>query len=79
MDVGWVSQARQGCGNDTVSSTDCTVWWVNLSTAADAPSPLHTFPALGHALLGQRLQPLVLLVSLSMFLWLRAHKSWQAS
>lgn len=75
MDVGWVSQARQGCRGDTVSSAGCTLWWVNLCTAADAPSPLQTFPALGHALLGQRLQPLVLLISVSMFLWLRAHTS----
>ena len=40
-----------GCGGDTVSPADNTTWWANQSPAADAPLPLHTFPALGHALL----------------------------
>lgn len=74
MRGGWVRHDR---GAEVTWLAQLT-WWVNLSTAADAPSPLHTFPTLGHALLGQSLQPLVLLISVSGLLWLRAHKSWQA-
>lgn len=80
---------KYGCGLGESGTTGVQRWhsgpsWLHHVVGDPAHSrwctlTFHTFPALGHALLGQSLQPSVLLISVSRFLWFRAHKCWQAS